>query len=60
MTIHLYGLSALFWLSSYVTNHCLAVVPVSGAKQNIYCTVYNKTLKLNCEAEKASKMTKKL
>jgi hypothetical protein len=39
------------WLSSYVTSHCLAVVPQSGVKENFYCTVYYITLYSNCEAQ---------
>jgi len=31
----------------------------SGAKQNVYCTVYTITLNSNCEAERASKNLKK-
>jgi hypothetical protein len=31
---------ALFWLSSYVTSHHLAVAPQSGAKDQFYCTAY--------------------
>jgi hypothetical protein len=27
----------LFWLSSYVASHHLAVVPQSGAKDQFYC-----------------------
>jgi hypothetical protein len=53
------GLPALFWLSSYVASHCLAAAPQSGAKQNFYCTVYNVTLNLNCEAQRASTNLKK-
>ena len=54
------GLPALYWLSSYVTSHCLPVVPQSGAKQIFYCTVYYITLNSNCEAQKASKNLKKI
>jgi hypothetical protein len=57
---HWRSLPALFWLSSYVTSHCLAVVPQSGAKQNVYCTFYYITLNSNCEAQRASKNLKKL
>jgi len=50
----------LFWLTSYVASHHLAVVPQSGAKEQFYCTVYYITLNSNCEAQKASKNLKKL
>ncbi len=50
---------ALFWLSSYVTDHWLAVAPQSGAKQNFYCTVYYIILNSNCEAQRASKNLEK-
>jgi len=46
---------ALFWLSSYVARHHLAVVPQSGAKDLFYCTVYYITLVSNCESQRASK-----
>jgi hypothetical protein len=45
----------LFWLSSYVTSHCLAVAAQSGAKEKNYSTVYYITLNSNCEARRASK-----
>jgi hypothetical protein len=51
-------LPALFWLSSYVTSHCLAVAPQSGGKQNFDCTVYYITLNSNYEAQRASKNLK--
>jgi hypothetical protein len=54
------SLPALFWLSSYVTSHYLAVAPQSGAKQNSYCTVYYITLDPSCEARRASKNLKKI
>jgi hypothetical protein len=41
---------ALFWLSSHVASHRLAVAPHSGAKQTFYCTVYYINLNSNCEA----------
>jgi hypothetical protein len=50
----------MFWLSSYVASHCLAVVPQSGAKQIFYCTVYYITLNQNCEARRAYKNLKKI
>jgi hypothetical protein len=40
----------LFWLSSYVTSHHLAVAPLLGAKDQFYCTIYYITLNSNCEA----------
>jgi len=55
---HLRSLSPLFCLCSYVTSHCLAVVPQSGEKQNFYCTVYNITLNSNYQAQRASKFKK--
>ncbi len=57
---HWPGLPALFWLSSYVASHCIAVAPQSGAKQIFYCTVYYITLNSNCEAQRASKNLKKM
>jgi hypothetical protein len=36
------------------------VVPLSGAKQIFYCTVYYITLNSNCEAQRASKNLKKI
>ncbi len=51
---------ALFWLSSYVASHHLAVSPQSGAKDQFYFTVYNITLNSNCEAQWVSKKLKKL
>jgi hypothetical protein len=53
-------LPALFWLSSYVASHCLAVSPQSGAKQIFHCTVYYITLNSNWEAQRASKNLKKI
>jgi hypothetical protein len=50
----------LFWLSSYVASHYLAVVPQSGAKEHIFCSVYNITSNSNCEAQKVSKNLKKM
>jgi hypothetical protein len=46
----------LFWLSSYVTSHCLAVVPQSDAKENFYCTVYYITLNLKRASENLKKI----
>jgi hypothetical protein len=54
------GLPALFWLSSYVTSHCLAVAPQSGTKQIVYCAVYYITSNSNCEAHRASINLKKM
>jgi hypothetical protein len=45
-------------LSSYVKSHHLAVVPQSGAKDQLYCTVYYITLNSNCEAQGMSKNLK--
>jgi hypothetical protein len=45
-------------LNSYVTSHCLAVVPQTGAKQ-FFCTVYYITLNSNCEEQRAFKNLKK-
>jgi hypothetical protein len=50
----------LFWLSSYVASHCLAVVPQSGGKQKFYCTVDYINLNSNSEAQRASKNLKKI
>jgi hypothetical protein len=60
LTAHWHGLPALFWMSSYVASHCLAVVPLSGAKENFYCTVYYITLNSNFEAQSISKNLKKI
>jgi hypothetical protein len=49
----------LFWLSSYVTSHYLAVVPQSGAKEQFLNTVCYITLISNCEAQRSSKDLKK-
>ena len=57
-TAHWPGLPALF--CSYVTSHCLAAAPQSGAKAKFYCTVYYTTLDSNCEAQRASKNLKKI
>jgi hypothetical protein len=35
------------------------MVPLSGAKEKIYCTVYYITLNSNCEAQRAFKNLKK-
>ncbi len=59
-TAHWPGLPALFWLSSYVAGHCLAVAPQSGSKQIPYCILNYITLNSNCEAQRASKNLKKL
>jgi hypothetical protein len=45
----------LFWLSSYVASHGLAVAAQSGAKEQYYCTIYYITLNSTCEAQRASK-----
>jgi hypothetical protein len=45
-------------LSSYVASHCLAVVQLSGAKEQMYFTVYYMTLNSNCAAQRASKNLK--
>jgi hypothetical protein len=57
---HRRGQPALFSLSSYVDSHCLALAPLSGEKQNFYCSVYNRTLNSNGEAQRASKNLKKI
>jgi hypothetical protein len=44
----------LFWLISYVASHCLAVVALSGAKDQFFCTVYYNTLNSSCEAQEVS------
>jgi hypothetical protein len=48
----------LFWLSSYVASHHLAVAPQSGAKDQIYWTAYHISLNSNCEAKRVSKNLK--
>jgi hypothetical protein len=60
LTAHWRSPLALFWLSSYVASHCLAVAPHSGAKQNFYCSIYYITLNSNCEAQRAYKNLKKI
>jgi hypothetical protein len=52
---HRHSLPVLFWLSSYVASHHLAVAPQSGAKDQFYCAVYSKTLNSNCEAQSHEK-----
>ncbi len=48
----------MFWLRSYAASHHLAVAPQSGAKDQLYCTVYYITLNQNCEAQSVSKKEK--
>ncbi len=50
----------MFWLSSYVASHHLAVVPQSGKKDQFYCTVYYITLNSSCEAQVVSKNLKNI
>ncbi len=50
--------AALFWLSSYVPRYPLPVAQ-SGAKDQLYCTVYYITLNSNCEAQGLSKNLKR-
>jgi hypothetical protein len=50
----------LFWWSSYVASHGLAVAPQSGTKQIFCCTVYYITLNSNCDAQRVSKNFKKI
>jgi len=45
----------LFWLSSYVTSHHLAVAPQSGAKDQFYNSAYYITLNQTSVDQKASK-----
>jgi hypothetical protein len=47
--------ACLFWLSSYVASHHLAVALQTVAKGKVYCTVYSITLNSNCEAQGMSK-----
>jgi hypothetical protein len=47
---------ALFWLSSYVASHHIGVASQSGAKEELYYTVYYITLNSNHEARGVSKM----
>jgi hypothetical protein len=54
------GMPILFWLSSCVAGHCLAVAPQIGAKQNFYCTVYYINLNSKCEAHRAFKNLSKI
>jgi hypothetical protein len=49
----------MFWLSSYVAGHHLAVAPQSGEKDQFYGTVYCITLNSNCEAQGVFKNLKK-
>jgi hypothetical protein len=49
----------MFWLSGYVTSHCFALAPQSGAKAKFYFTVYHITLNSNCEAQRGAKNLKK-
>jgi len=43
-TAHWHGPPALFLFKNYVTSHCLALAPQSGAKDQFYYTVYYITL----------------
>jgi hypothetical protein len=45
----------LIWLSSYVTNHYLSVVPESSTKDQFHNTVYYVTLNSICEVKRVSK-----
>jgi hypothetical protein len=45
--VHWHGLPALFWLSSNVASHHLAVAPQCDAKDKFYFTVYYITLNSN-------------
>jgi hypothetical protein len=45
-------------LSNYVASHRLAVVAKSGAKDQIYCTVYYITLNSNFETQRVYKNEK--
>jgi hypothetical protein len=59
-TAHGHDLPALFWLSSYVAGHHLAVAPQYSAKDQMYCTAYYITLNSYCEAQRASKNLKNI
>jgi hypothetical protein len=48
------SLPALFWLSSYVASHHLAMAQQSTAKDQFYCTVYYVTLNSNLDAQGVS------
>jgi len=50
----------LFWLSSYVTSHCFALAPQSGAKEKFSSSVYHITLNSNCEAQRVAKNLEKI
>ncbi len=57
--IHRLFNSTVFWLSSYVASHYLAVVAQSGAKEKFYSTIYYINLNSNCcKAQRASKFGK--
>jgi hypothetical protein len=45
----------MFWLSSYITSHHIAVGSQSGSKDQFNCTVYCLTLNSNSEAEREPK-----
>jgi hypothetical protein len=48
----------VFWFSSYVASHQIAVALQSCAKDKFYCTVYY--INSNCEAQKLAKNLKKI
>jgi hypothetical protein len=45
----------LFWLSSNVASHHLAVVPQSSAKDQFYTKIYYITLNPSCISQRVSK-----
>jgi hypothetical protein len=48
----------VFWFSSHVASHHLAVALQSCAKDQFHCTVDYTTLYSNCEAQKLAKNRK--
>jgi hypothetical protein len=58
MTAHWQSPLPLFWLSSCAAIHHLAVASQSGANDQFYSAVDNKTLHSNCEAQRVSKNLK--
>jgi hypothetical protein len=60
LTAHWHSLPALFWLSSYVASHYLAVAPQSGAKEIFLGAVNYISSNSNCKVQRASKNLKKI
>ncbi len=55
LAAHWHGRPGLFWFSSYVGSHHLAVAPQSSAKDEFYSTLYYITLNPNCVSQRVPK-----